>query len=69
MRLECVREDRLQNQSRRDYRFSEGYGRQAVHSYCVMNPALQAAEKLGTGQERRTSGAKARRILNHLRPD
>jgi hypothetical protein len=31
--------------------------------------AKQAAEKLGTGQERRTSDSKARRILNHLRHD
>ena len=31
--------------------------------------ALAAAEKFGIGQERRTSGAKARRILHHLRPD
>lgn len=35
----------------------------------VINGALQAAEKFGNGQERRTSGAKVRRILNHLRPD
>ena len=33
------------------------------------NWALHAAEKLCTGHERRTSGARARRILNHLRPD
>ena len=31
--------------------------------------ASQAAEKFVTGPERRTSGAKARRILHHLRPD
>ena len=31
--------------------------------------AYRAAEKLRTGQERRTSGAKARRVLNHLRHD
>jgi hypothetical protein len=31
--------------------------------------AKQAAEKFGTGQETRTSGAEARRILNRLRPD
>jgi hypothetical protein len=28
--------------------------------------ALEAAEKFGTGQERRTSGAKARRIFNQF---
>jgi hypothetical protein len=31
--------------------------------------AKQAAEKVATGQERRTSGAKAHHILNYLRPD
>jgi hypothetical protein len=31
-------------------------------------PAKEAAEKVCTGQESKTSGAKARRILNHLRP-
>jgi hypothetical protein len=31
--------------------------------------AKQAAGKVGTEQERREAGAKARRILNHLRPD
>jgi hypothetical protein len=31
--------------------------------------ALQAAEKLAIGQERRTSGPKGRRIFNRLWPD
>jgi len=35
----------------------------------VYGPTKEAAEKFESGQERRTSGAKARRILNPLRPD
>jgi len=35
----------------------------------ILVRAEQAAEKFGTGHERRTSGAKARRIFDHLRPD
>ena len=31
--------------------------------------AKEAAEKVCTGQESKTPGAKAQRILNHLRPD
>jgi hypothetical protein len=31
--------------------------------------AKEAAEKVCTGQESKTPGAKARRILSHLRPD
>jgi hypothetical protein len=35
----------------------------------LYGPPEEAAEKCGTGQKRRTSGAKARRVLNYLRPD
>jgi hypothetical protein len=38
-------------------------------SWGFNGPTKQAAEKVRTGQESNTSGAKARRILNRLRPD
>jgi hypothetical protein len=47
-------------------------GAKALVGYTLYGTAEEAAEKFGAGQERRTSGtsgAKARRILNHLRPD
>jgi hypothetical protein len=35
----------------------------------IYGPTKEAAEKVCTERESNTTGAKARRILNHLRPD
>ena len=39
------------------------------HAGVLAREAKQATEKFGTGQERRTSGAKARVVVELLRPD
>jgi hypothetical protein len=45
---------------------AEGYG---LLARTLRKQQQWAAEKFGMGQERRTSGAKAQRILNPLWPD
>jgi WD40 repeat protein len=47
----------------RELRTLEGHSGGSVES------PSEAAEKVCTGRESNTSGAKAQRILNHLRPD